>query len=199
MGRTLLATRSQMTRLRLSVMCVMVLAGCWRKDNPYYCADHPDHNCTEDAGVHCTDSTQCPTTTPVCDLPAMICVQCTAAQSAACTGTTPICRADEMCHGCALHGECPISDVCLPDGACATSDQVAYVDSAMGTDNAPCTRGAPCTKILKALNTNLPYLKLQGTFDEAVTINNRSVTILAIPGTLLTSTALVDILTISGT
>jgi hypothetical protein len=180
-------------------MFVMVVAGCLKKDNPYYCADRPDHNCTQDGGVHCTDNTQCPALAPVCDMPATICVQCTAAQHAACTSATPICRADEMCHGCELDGECPGSNVCLPDGACADVGDVAYVNSAMGTDNQTCSMGLPCTKIMKALGTNRPYLKLQGAFDEAVAINNRSVTILAAPGTMLTRGTPGNILEVNGT
>src|SRR5262249_36591789 len=47
----------------------------------------------------------------------------------------------------------------------------------------------PCTLVSKALATNRPYVKLTGTTDEAVTVDNgRGVTFLAEPGAKLTRT-----------
>ena len=87
---------------------------------------------------------------------------------------------------CAEHAQCATSNVCLPDGTCADPAQVAYVDPA-GSDNPDCSKTSPCTKVMSALASNRPYVKLHGTIDEAVTIN-RDVTLLADPGTTLTTT-----------
>jgi len=86
----------------------------------------------------------------------------------------------------------------LPDGFCATVAQVAYVDPATGTGSA-CSLAAPCKKVLDALATARPYVKLKGTIDEAVTINNQNVTVLADPGAKLTRTNPGVILKVDGT
>jgi len=86
----------------------------------------------------------------------------------------------------------------LPDGSCATVAQVAYVDPATGTGNA-CSLAAPCKKVSDALATARPYVKLKGTIDEAVTINNQNVTVLADPGAKLTRTNPGVILKVDGT
>jgi len=52
---------------------------------------------------------------------------------------------------------------------------------------------------MNALDTGRAVLKLQGSFDEAITINNRDVTILADPGTILTRSSTGNILVIDGT
>jgi hypothetical protein len=87
----------------------------------------------------------------------------------------------------------------LPSGACAAPDQVAYVaPSPGGTDNASCSLATPCTTIAKALATGRFYVKLAGTLNEQVTLNNRSVTLLAEPGARLTSTNLGTLLRVYG-
>jgi len=189
------------TRLFTLVVLASLVAGCLRKDNPNYCPGlNANNNCAEgDAGVRsCTENSQCSAPAPICDVQAQTCVQCTTAQPAACTGATPICGPDERCRGCASHLDCPVSNVCRPDGACADPGEVAYVSVPGGTDNPMCTLAMPCTKIMKALGTNRAYLKLRGMIDEAVTIEDRSVTLLADPGTVLTRNMMGNILTIDG-
>jgi hypothetical protein len=56
----------------------------------------------------------------------------------------------------------------------------------------------PCTKVMTALATNRPFLKLQGTTDEAVTIDDRTVIVVADPGAVLTRGNAGNILTIEG-
>jgi len=58
---------------------------------------------------------------------------------------------------------------------------------------------SPCTKLVKALATGRSYVKLHGTTDEAVTIKDRNVTVLADPGATLTRTSNGNILVIDGT
>ena len=130
---------------RFSLSILLVLSGfivssasCGSKANPYYCPDkNPDDNCTEPD--ICEDNSSCAGPTGVCDTQTMTCVQCTTAMASACTGTSPICGADDSCHGCAAHTDCTASNVCLPDGSCAPETNVAYVDPG-GTDNASCTK-----------------------------------------------------------
>jgi len=109
----------------MPLIFILVSTGC--KSNPNYCPDNPDDNCTEDAGTSCKDNTQCVSSRGVCDTRSMTCVQCTAAEPAACGGASPVCGADDSCHGCSSHAECPDSNVCLPDGSCAATGDVAYV------------------------------------------------------------------------
>jgi hypothetical protein len=189
------------TRTRYLVVFALLVAGCAKKTNPYYCPGAPDDNCTEDAGTgphRCTSSAQCVEPTGLCDLQANLCVQCTPAQPSACSGTSPVCGADESCRGCSSHAECPGSNVCLPNGACGLADEVAYV-APEGTDNTVCSMATPCTKVANALATGRRYLKLHGTTDEAVTIKDRNVTVLADPGAVLTRTTNGNLLVIDGT
>lgn len=187
-------------RLRTLVMFALLVAGCVKKDNPNYCPGlNADNNCAEgDAGIlPCSDNSQCSAPVAICDTQRMACVQCTPTQTSACTKATPICGMDERCRGCTSHAECPMSNACLPDGSCADAGDVAYVSAApAGTDNPMCTKAMPCTTIMKALATNRPYLKLHGSLDEQVMISNRSLTLLADPGTVLTSSATGNILTV---
>jgi hypothetical protein len=131
----------------------------------------------------CSDDSQCGGTTPVCELALRVCVQCTQERAAECQGRTPVCRADHTCGACAHHAECA-SQACLPDGACGEDSNVAYV-SPSGTDNLPCFQARPCRAIASALALSRPYIKLTGTFDEAVVIDHRDAVLLADPGTRL--------------
>ncbi len=161
--------------------------------NPEYCKAHPsDAQCKAkfpDAGADgakaCLASTECAPL--VCDVDGTkTCVQCTSAEPAACTGTTPAC-VNTQCMACTSHTQCA-TNACLPDGSCADEARVAYVDPS-GTDNASCTRSTPCTKVAKALATNRAYVKLSGTTNEQVSLNNRNVTFLAAPGAKLSDTS----------
>jgi hypothetical protein len=168
--------------------------GC-RQDNPWYCEDRAYNNCVNKPGEFpCSEKADCTGQEgkPACselseETGTGICVQCTAADSAACLGVTPICGADRTCRSCGKHTDCA-SAVCLADGSCAAETMVAYV-SQTGTDNAQCSKNTPCSKVTKALDTNRPYVKLSGTLDEAVTVDSKNVTFLADPGAKLTRTS----------
>ena len=182
-----------------------------------FCEQHPDNQeCQQeypDADARCKSNADCMTPTGVCDLagermcvqciaptqmsactgttPACalekMCVQCVAPdQTSACTGTTPTCAPDHTCQPCRKHQDCVASHACLADGSCAQVDQVAYVDPLLG-GGATCTLTAPCKRIADALTTSRPILKLTGMIDEQIQIE-RNATLLADPGTKLTST-----------
>lgn len=191
-----------MMQLRFLVVLVLLGAGCARHVNPYYCSSGSDDNCPEDAGGphRCTDSAQCLAPTSICKTPSNTCVQCTTTQAAACSGTSPVCGAGDSCRGCTSHAECAGSNTCLPDGSCAIAGDVAYIaPGPEGTDNVVCSLATPCTKVANALATGRRYLKFQGTTDEAVTIKDRNVIMLADPGATLTRTSNGNILIVDGT
>ncbi len=184
-------------------LTALLAAGC-NKSNPNYCPGNPDNNCTEtdggsDGATSCGSNADCTGAgAMVCDtqLSPHECVQCTSGDQAACSGATPVCIGDS-CAACTMHSQCA-SGVCLPDGSCDDGSDVAYVDPA-GTDNDTCSKAMPCTKVAKALATNMAYVKMTGSTDEQVTINNQTVTILADPGAQLTSTSIGVILKVDGT
>src|SRR5262245_57344152 len=102
--------------LRFAVV-VLLVAGCQEK-NSQYCEGHPDDtaNCPPPDAGRCTNDNQC--AGRVCDTANGACVQCTPANPAACTGTTPVCADDDSCHRCGAHSDCA-SSACVPDGSCA--------------------------------------------------------------------------------
>jgi hypothetical protein len=124
-----------------------LVAGCSRilDDglNPKYCDAHPtDPDCARefpDAFTGCTSNAHCSTSTPVCVLEQMTCVQCTATDRGACTGNTPACRVDQMT--CV---QCTATD----RGACTGNTPACKVDQMMcvqcTADNAvACTGNTP--------------------------------------------------------
>ncbi|CAN5396801.1 hypothetical protein BH11MYX1_BH11MYX1_15800 [soil metagenome] len=179
-----------------------MIAGC---SNPKYCAGaNPDNNCAEidapkappDVVTGCTNDTTCMAPTAVCDTGTSMCVQCTTTEPSACMAATPVCM-NEACTACVAHTDCS-SNACLPTGACGDDSNVAYADPS-GTDNTQCTKATPCTTVAKALLTGRPYVKLHGTNNEAVSINNQSVSLLADPGAKLTYTTNGIVLEVKGT
>ena len=89
----------------------------------------------------CTDSSQCSGAMPACDLNTLTCVQCTSAESGACSGVTPVCGEGHACRGCRMDAECE-SQVCGISGSCLSADEVLYVSpGGMGTE---CTASQPC-------------------------------------------------------
>jgi hypothetical protein len=63
----------------------------------------------------------------------------------ACTGTSPVCGADDACRGCAIDAECA-SMTCLPNGSCAAAGSVLYAAPAPPDGaTANCTPTAMCT------------------------------------------------------
>lgn len=166
------------------------LAGsCLYADDPYYCEGMPNDYCQDHS---CTSSEQCDGDTSVCDLESSgpgattgLCVQCTASDAHACTGAAPICGDDHRCRGCAAHTDCA-SAACLPDGACGDDESVAYVVEG-ASEAAPCTRAAPCGKLVRALASRRPFVKMSGALAESIVVEaGRQVTLLAEPGARLT-------------
>lgn len=88
-----------------------------------------------DAGGMCVDCTgiaSCATYTPdepVCDPTSGKCVQCTADDATACTGSTPVCDlAAQACVKCSDHAQCSSGACDLATGACFPADSVLWVD-----------------------------------------------------------------------
>ena len=164
------------------------------------CSNKPSTATTDAAkpdAAGCTSNSECRAPTSICDLVAMACVACIAPdQTSACTGTTPTCGSDEQCYACSAHANCA-SSACLPDGSCGSDGNVAYVDP-LGSGSA-CTQAAPCAQISTALAASKPYVKVHGTIDEQVSIDNQNVTLLADPDATLTSTTNGVILVVDGT
>ena len=165
--------------------------GC-RQDNPWYCEDRAYDNCVNKPGEFpCSEKADCTGQEgkPACselseETGTGICVQCTAADSAACLGVTPICGADHTCRSCGKHTDCA-SAACLPDGSCAAETLVAYV-AATGTGTA-CTKSAPCGTLAAAISKAQAYVKVASSgaaiTDTQVTIvDSKAVTILADEG-----------------
>ena len=175
--------------MRIALLIVL-LAAC-SKSNPNYCEGHPDNNCMVDADVNapqgCQANDDCTNAAkPLCDVGAKVCVACLDGDIGACSGATPVCTSEHTCAACAAHTDCD-SRACLPDGSCAMESQVAYV-AASGTGNA-CTKMAPCPLVKDALGKNTLYIKIaaEGAAKDSstVTIDGKTVTILADPGATL--------------
>lgn len=81
--------------------------------------------------------------------------------------------------GCSSISDCPTS-VCLPNGTCAADTDVAWLDPA-STVSMPCTMAMPCYRLLDALATNRPYIRVHGTITNVSGIS-RAVTIFGEPG-----------------
>lgn len=202
---TNLARWSAFLALAFLIPACSVFDSLWGKHlRQGFCEDHPaDEECRRtypDADNRCVSNASCMAPTAICDLQgSRMCVQCIAPdQVAACNGTTPTCGADHACHACSKHEDCPFSGACLPDGSCAMETDVAYVDPDQGAGTT-CSLAMPCRKVSDALATSRRYVKLTGTIDEAVTINNQSVTILAAPNTKLQRSTSGVILRVDGT
>jgi hypothetical protein len=165
----------------LLVTCLLLLGGC----RSLLGLDEA----TFDAAARCASSETCPGPVPACLLPEGVCVQCTAAEPAACAGATPVCdEATHACIGCRAHADC-LSNTCLPDGRCAAEPEVAYVRGGASGAGA-CTRNEPCALLSTALDLAppRPYVRiLPGTVVESSTIlfQGRAVTIVGEPGAVL--------------
>ena len=185
----------------LLVLGAALFAACERT-HPNYCSTATHHNCLElDADISCRGDQDCAgLATPVCDLPgSQICVQCTVAQPAACTGSTPVCGTDNTCHGCSAHAQCG-SSVCLADGSCASETSVAYVAPG-GSDGGGCTKSQPCRTLDAGLKQGRAYVKMAaGLVKDTKTtmIDGQTVTILADVGAQLDRDGDGPVLTITG-
>lgn len=83
-----------------------------------------------------------------------VCVGCR--DHADCSGTTPICDAeDRKCRGCEVDGDCA-SGICLEaDGVCAAESEVVYVVPGR-SDTGECSKLAPCGTLEYAMTKTLP-------------------------------------------
>lgn len=181
---------------------LVMAVGC-KTQAPNYCEDAPFHDCRlVDAGVDaakkCESNAECQAPAAVCDVAGTkTCVECTATDDAVCMGAEPVCGADNACRKCAAHSECD-SQVCLPDGTCAASNSVAYVDGAAPAANTACTLVSKCNTVTKALAANKPMVKIAGTVDDRVSIQNKNVQLIGDAGAKLTSSSTGVLLSISG-
>jgi hypothetical protein len=136
-----------------ATIATVLATGCGKQLNPAYCDDHPnDPDCRSSGFVEidaplgeCRDDSMCSGNPngSVCELGSQTCVQCLEGKAAACTGATPQCGTDHLCHGCLVDAHCSTSNVCLPNGECADPAKVLYAGQA-GTGSM-CTQAAPCT------------------------------------------------------
>ena len=156
-------------------------SGC---KNSNYCAGNPDNNCNEHPadgpkqidGMEALDCNVmgCGDSGKVCDMATHACVECTTTESAACVGTSPVCKSD-ACTACEASTDCP-SQACLGTGACEAPSMVAYV-TAGGTGDC-LTPATACGAILTALTTGRPVIRVSGTLSENVAINSGTVTLI---------------------
>lgn len=111
-----------------------------------------------------------------------VCVGCR--DNTDCSGTTPICDAeDRQCRGCEADGDCT-SGICLEaDGVCAVESEVVFVVPGR-SDTGDCTKLAPCGTLAYALTKTLPprtTIRVEGGQPLAVTstisIGNRRLTV----------------------
>jgi hypothetical protein len=85
---------------------------------------------------------------------------------------------------CVAHSECA-SNACLPNGECGTDSDVAFVQGG--------------ESIAAAAATGKPFVKLSGSFDEALVLTNTNVHFLADPGTTLTRSTTGPVIDLHGT
>ncbi len=83
--------------------------------------------------------------TPVCS-PEGACVECTADNASACSGSTPVCT-DGACAACTAHPQCPDTACNFETGACFAIENTLYVDRAAPCDVGAGTMDAPFCKI----------------------------------------------------
>jgi hypothetical protein len=144
---------AMMVRLLLGALLVGG-AACGKQLNPAYCAEHPDDVDCRNSGMvaidappgECSTNAQCAgnPSGSVCDVLAQTCVQCiVGVDVTACSGATPQCGDDHVCHGCIYDAHCPGSNVCLPSGNCADAAAVLYTKP--GGNGVTCTQDEPCT------------------------------------------------------
>jgi hypothetical protein len=136
------------------MIAAMLAGGCGKQLNPAYCDEHPNDPDCRNSGLveidapmgECRDDSMCSGNPngAVCDVGSQTCVQCLEGKTAACTGATPQCGSDHLCHGCLMDAHCSAtSNVCLPNGECADATKVLYAHQT-GTGTT-CTQSAPCT------------------------------------------------------
>ncbi|MBV8763250.1 MAG: hypothetical protein JO257_38560 [Deltaproteobacteria bacterium] len=71
---------------------------------------------------------------------------------------------------CVTQADCPTS-VCLPSTVCAADTDVAWLAQS-GTPGSMCTMQTPCARLLDALQTNKPYIRVAGTISNLASIGH---------------------------
>lgn len=176
----------------LTVLLVLV-AAC-NKDNPYYCEQNPDQNCSIDGGTTngdgqmlCMGAEDCSGGTPACNTTG-VCVACTATDVGACTGAKPVCSTSNSCRGCTANSECT-SGACMPDGSCATPDTLLYASPTPAGGTPTCTAADKCSLegALAAADSTKKIIVLDaGTYTTAGTVSTtKEVTVLGRGATIV--------------
>jgi hypothetical protein len=189
----------------MKTLCaLLVLVAACSKDNPYYCEQNPDHNCTIDGGTGNGDTTMtcetagdCGGTMPACSS-AGTCVACTDTDIGACGGTKPVCMANS-CTACIMNADCT-SGACMPDGSCATPDTVLYA-SPTG-DTGACLANGKCnieTAFANADSTRKIIVLDPGVYTTAGTISTtKDITVLGRGATINRGASGNAVISISG-
>jgi Right handed beta helix region len=177
----------------ISILWLLLPVAACHQDNSWYCEDRAYKNCVNNPGEFpCTDKADCAGQEGKLSCSELkeetgtgVCVQCTAADAAACLGVTPICGADNSCRACGKHADCS-SAACLGDGSCGSETNVAYV--AANGAGAACSKTTPCATVAAALTTGKPIIKVATGLvksSQATIIDGKAVTILAEDGAKL--------------
>lgn len=186
--------------MRALAFALLSLAAC-TKVSATYCDKHPDdfERCAGDgACVLDSDCEASDPSAPVC-LDRTSCVQCALPdRTSACTGATPVCGADNLCHACTSHDECG-SGVCLSSGACAATSEVSYVQE--GGAGSECTSGAPCGSLELARQTNRPIIKVTGAIvdDKLASFTAGSFQVFGTPGARISRSNAGPLVEVKGT
>lgn len=146
------------------------------------CGEAAPYCNTKGECVDCNGIASCATADPehpACDAASGQCVQCTADDTSACTGETPICDIQSLqCRPCEEHADCSGSACDLETGACFPVDGTLWVDgsratcddAAAGTEDAPlCTISAALGKV--TVDAPRAVLVHEGDYAEALEID----------------------------
>lgn len=127
----------------------VVNGDCDDPGRPYCNADGECVGCVELGGCDAL-----PDISPVCNAASGLCVQCTADDVGACSGTTPVCSSMNLCTGCKDHEQCDSGACNFATGACF--DQILYVDRAAVCATGDGSQESPYCEIQDAVGNALP-------------------------------------------
>ena len=183
-----------MTSLRITVLLLLVAAGCQTR-SAKYCAENPnDPACggmgsgTDSGGDDCSPACQ---SSQICDLPNNKCVACIT--NADChAGDKPVCidadgKGVDACHACRDGADCPDSDACLPNGSCAAPTDVAYVATTNAADTNDCSKATPCATVNHAMTVKTTVV-IEGQINEKIVVNQPLLTLIGGANAVLTRT-----------
>ena len=142
----------------------VMLAGCGYGPLP---SATPDGSA---ARPTCTTNSDCMGAEAICDTSKAggACVQCTAAEKAACNATTPICdTAADVCTACAQDSECGAGGICRPDGACAAPSNIIHAISVGGSADPSTCGGVTGVGLACTLDTALLAARTSATTAES--------------------------------